>query len=158
MEPKLAALNSFLTELGVPPEVTRLDERKLIQKGVFLGQELGGVSLGYGFNWYIRGPYSPSLAKSYFSLAHALRVGNDDKRQLPGELREKLRSLSGLFQVPKGIPLSQADWLELLASIVFLRRIRRLKPADIEATIKTEKKHLAEYLPSAWESLKTHAV
>src|SRR5438445_2603540 len=64
--PRLVALRLVLKELGIPQEPTDLAARKRIQKAVYLAQS-AGVPLGYDFGWYKRGPYSPSLARSYFS-------------------------------------------------------------------------------------------
>ena len=37
-----------------------IDERILLQKKIFLAQDIG-LPLGYGYNWYIHGPYSTDL-------------------------------------------------------------------------------------------------
>ena len=36
------------------------DERLICQKKIYLLQSLG-TNLGYTYNWYVRGPYSPAL-------------------------------------------------------------------------------------------------
>ena len=46
-------------------EKNSFDERLLSQKKIFLLQELG-VDIGYSYNWYIRGPYSPDLMAKGF--------------------------------------------------------------------------------------------
>lgn len=153
MEPKLAALKAFLDELELPPAISTLQERKLIQKGVLLGQTLGGVDLGYSFSWYIRGPYSTQLAKSYYELDHALRVEPEEKRQLPESVRVRLQKVRPLLKVPKGVNLTQPDWLELLASVVYLERERGLDKSAIEKLVRKEKAHLADHLSNAYQAL-----
>jgi hypothetical protein len=153
MEPKLAALKALLDELDLPPAISTLQDRKLIQKGVLLGQTLGGVDLGYSYSWYIRGPYSTQLAKSYYELDHALRVEPDEKRQLPSSARVRLQKLRPLLKVPAGVDLTQPDWLELLASVVYLGRERGLDNKAIEALIRKEKAHLADHLSDAYQAL-----
>jgi hypothetical protein len=45
--------------------------------------QLSGLGLGYRFNWYIRGPYSPGLADITF---------------LPGEQKKTKKSFAGSFR------------------------------------------------------------
>ncbi len=44
-----------------------LDSRLRLQKYVYLARPFG-LRLGYGFSLYIRGPYSPDLARDYYDL------------------------------------------------------------------------------------------
>ena len=75
MENKLIALKVLLDQLGVPDSIETIDDRKRVQKAVYLGQ-LSGVDLGYRFGWYVFGPYSPALTKDYYSLAEAIASGD----------------------------------------------------------------------------------
>jgi len=43
------------------------DSRLRLQKYVYLARPFG-LRLGYGFSLYIRGPYSPDLARDYYNL------------------------------------------------------------------------------------------
>ena len=79
MEQKLIALKMFLDALGVPETIDTIDDRKRVQKAVYLGQ-LSGIDLGYRFGWYLKGPYSPALTRDYFGLAEAIGLGDDEYR------------------------------------------------------------------------------
>ncbi len=47
--------------------VDDFDQRLVLQKTIYLLQAFG-LYLGYPFNWYIRGPYSPKLTRDAYSL------------------------------------------------------------------------------------------
>ena len=46
--------------------IVQFDDRLRLQKIVFLSRQLGH-DLGYSYNWYARGPYSPSLTRILFT-------------------------------------------------------------------------------------------
>ena len=53
-----------------------IQDRILLQKKVYLFQDLG-VSLGYGYSWYVHGPYSPDLATVAYQI---IPEGSDSLR------------------------------------------------------------------------------
>jgi uncharacterized protein YwgA len=149
MEPRFAALKLFLDELGIPSDIRTISSRKRLQKAVYLGQVSSPVDLGYRFGWYLRGPYSTELAKAYYGLAEAEASGESPSRDLRPDLKAKLRDIRPLFKVPNDVALSQPDWLELLASVHYLRKVRELDDAKMTNTIRAEKAALLPYLPQA---------
>ncbi len=56
METKLLVLKLFLGALGIDDSIETVDDRKRVQKAVYLGQ-LSGIDLGYRYGWYRMGPY-----------------------------------------------------------------------------------------------------
>ena len=153
MKTKLIALKLFLEELGVPPDIDTVDERKRVQKTIYLGQ-IAGVDLGYHFGWYLKGPYSPELTKDYYDLDEALTEGDLEyqKKELKGQLKEKLQSIKPIVTQPCDVPLSQADWLELLASVHY--QYTNFDKATAQANIEREKSVLAPYINRAEEALR----
>jgi len=153
MKTKLIALKLFLEELGVPSDIDTVDERKRVQKTIYLGQ-IAGVDLGYHFGWYLKGPYSPELTKDYYDLDEALTEGDREfqKKDLKGQLKEKLQSIKTIVTQPCDIPLSQADWLELLASVHY--QYDKFDQASAKANITREKPTLAPYIQRAEEALR----
>lgn len=143
----VVTLKLVLEALGVPTTIQRLNERKYIQKAIFLAQA-AGVDLGYSYGWYLRGPYSPRLTRDYFALDEALTAGDglgtEDVR-LRKDVSERLHELRDLFQVPVGVDLLGADWLELLASLRYLETTRRLHPDEADRILETEKPRLWPY-------------
>jgi uncharacterized protein YwgA len=154
MQPGLAVLSVFLEELGVEPEITTVADRKRVQKAVYLGQR-GGVDLGYRFSWYKKGPYSPMLTRDYYSLSEARDIGEhvNGARLAPDTARDLLQRVKSIFAVPKDLNLPQEDWLELLASYDYLRRVSKLSAAEAEAIVAREKRHLREFIPQAQAAL-----
>ena len=102
-----------------------LDDRKRFQKTVYLIQAFG-IDLGYDFNWYVHGPYSPELAKVGYKLAEIY----DEVRPTEfSDSRYKNRFQDFLDFVE---PISNdVDKLEAAASIHWLERANPELPHDI---------------------------
>lgn len=150
---KLIALKLFLEELGVPSDIDTVDERKKVQKTIYLGQ-IAGVDLGYHFGWYLKGPYSPELTKDYYDLDEAITDGDQEyqKKDLKSQLKETLQSIRPIINPPGDVSLSQADWLELLASVHY--QYNKYNPETARANIEREKPRLVPFIPSAQEALR----
>jgi uncharacterized protein YwgA len=131
MSLELDMLKSFLDRLEVGSSIDSIDNRLIIQKAVFLGQCIN-VPFRYSYSWYVKGPYSPSLASAYYSL--------DSERsslfEFNGEIVEKIVQLKQLLDQEKDD--SFARWLESLGSVAFL--IKRARKAEEEA-LEAMKKH-----------------
>lgn len=154
MDSNLIALKLFLDDLGVSADIETIDDRKRVQKAVYLGQA-AGADLGYRFGWYLLGPYSPSLTKDYFRLAEAFLSGDKNYKDkiLNKRFRAILHRVKSLFKVPKGIDLPKEDWLELLSSVHYLRRVRNESRAETVRTIKSEKPRLHQFISEAEKKL-----
>lgn len=125
MRSDLMALRLILEELGVPAEIGSLDDRKRVQKAVYLVQE-AGLGLGYSYGWYLYGPYSTQLTSDYYALdAERRSLGAEaPKYKLVASAKSSVDRVRPLMEVPTSIgdQLTLEDWLELLASYHFLRR------------------------------------
>lgn len=148
------ALKLFLDELGIDSGIQTIDDRKRVQKAVYLGQ-LSGVDLGYRFGWYIKGPYSPGLTKDYFGIAEAVASGDADwkGKKLREPISERLRTIRPLMEVPEGVNLPQEDWLELVASLHFLRKVSKLDEHEALRILKKEKSHVVGFVEEAKSAL-----
>jgi uncharacterized protein YwgA len=154
MQPKLTVLNLVLDALGVEPQIETVDDRKRVQKAVYLAQR-GGLDLGYRFGWYKLGPYSPKLTEDYYSLAEALEMGESvSSVKFRSPQLGKLKKIRGLFDVPGGVDLSAEDWLELVASVDYLRKISKLQPSEAKQLIKKQKPTLYPFFDQAGERLR----
>ena len=143
MDSRLLALKLFLSELGIPREIETLDDRKKVQKAIYLGQR-AGVDLGYRFGWYLMGPYSPALTRDYYALSEALELGEgaEEGKVLHRSIRDRLGRIRPILCVPEDTNLEQSDWLELLASYHFLRSVRRLSDDEAVQLLKEQKPKL----------------
>lgn len=95
--------------------VASFKERLILQKTVYLLQA-SGIFLGYSFNWYLHGPYSPTLAREGFDLS---AVYDDLKAYKFSDPNHELAFRQ--FRELLGPHKDEADWLEAAASIHFLR-------------------------------------
>jgi len=129
-----------------------------MQKAIYLAQTRG-ADLSYRFSWYINGPYSTSLADTYYKI-------DENSAQYEGysadqAFRNQLKPAKQLIESrPEGVNL--ADWLEAVGSLDFmvrvmgksvdgaLKRCRDLKPhldALLEPALKALREN--EFLPNA---------
>ena len=155
MEARQIVLKLFLDALDIPSDIETVNDRKRVQKAIYLGQ-LTGIDLGYRFGWYLKGPYSPSLTKDYFNLEESLASGDQDHKdkELEKSVARKLRKVLPLMQPPQDIDLSQEDWLELVSSVHFLRIVQGNSNKDALATLKKEKSRLVKYSDKAENALR----
>lgn len=154
MEQTQIALKLVLEATGVGTDIGTVDRRKTVQKAVYLAKA-AGVHLGYHYNWYLKGPYSPSLTRDYYPLADAVGTPADDSAgyALQDAVLTRLDGIKPAFVVPDGVDLEMGDWLELLASVHFLLTKRRQDREQARATLAKEKAHIVEYFDAAIASL-----
>lgn len=113
-----------LSALGVPLNLDSFNKRLTVQKKVYLTQ-LMGVDLGFRFGWYLRGPYSTGLTETAFALIDDISTGDRefDKYSLHTETARKVKKANTLCTPPDNFQGSDEDWIELLASLHYLRHI-----------------------------------
>jgi hypothetical protein len=151
MESRLLVLKRVLDALDIPASVVNVADRILVQKAVYLAQR-AGIQLGYHYGWYKRGPYSTRLTRDYFELqdAIALQGAEDDPRELTDTAARKMNQLRPLFNPPgEFAPEKKHLWLELLASVDYLKTMENRNPTTIEEIIDKQKPHLSRFIPLA---------
>lgn len=92
------------------------DNRLRLQKLTFILKRMG-LNLGYSFNWYHRGPYSPSLTQQLFSTRDDDRLVIDAPVLSEGDSR-----YVRMVQEFLGDEIDNASRLELIASTWFFIR------------------------------------
>lgn len=152
MESRLVVLKLVLDELGIPPGIGSVKQRKEKQKATYLAQVLG-LDLGYRFGWHIMGPYCPSLARDYYSLNESLLTEGALAESLDDEVKNRLKKAKSVIDLPPPKDLKKADWLELLASWHYLQHVARLSDDEIKATLEKEKPHIAQHADKARAAL-----
>ncbi|MGB4467914.1 MAG: hypothetical protein WBI41_07715 [Azovibrio sp.] len=153
MDASLVALKLVLEELDVPCTTETFGDRKRLQKAVYLAQ-VGAVDFGYRYGWHTNGPYSPALAEDYHRPEFLTPV-ESGQYALRDVLRQRLIPLRSLLAVPKSLDLLSEDWLELLASVHYLLRVRREEESAARETVKQTKEHVAYYFDDALAALNT---
>jgi uncharacterized protein YwgA len=152
MDSQLLVLKLILEELGQETKIESVDDRKRIQKAIYISQ-LSGLDLGYRYGWYLMGPYSRTLAKDYYELASALVSEDIPTRNLNSSVKDKLAKVKQLFDKPAEFDLTQTDWLELIASWHYLRKVNKKNEDEALAQFIPRKKHLTNYVKMAEEAL-----
>jgi len=111
-------LVACLKTLGFKPNMQDFSERKKVQKLIYLIQEVAGIPMGFDFNWYHHGPYSPGLTKVLFELDE----GKAPTNETPSKIEiEQLKALKEFLRED----LQSADNLELLGSLHYLLRMAK---------------------------------
>jgi uncharacterized protein YwgA len=102
LEELMAFIQFLKKQCGFTFNVNRFSHRIMLQKYVFLAKSLGWPN-DYAYNLYIRGPYSPDLAKDYYNLDECPTV-DEDKTPIRFLDKERFaRTISG----------KNVEWLEV---------------------------------------------
>jgi uncharacterized protein YwgA len=150
MDRKLVALKLLLEEVGIKPSTGKHTDRKDMQKAICLMQE-AGIDLGYNFNWYKEGPYSPVLTDDYYNLTKQNKVGLPNY-SLVEKTKEKLAKIRSIFDKDLSIK-KRSDWLELVASVCFLLN-KGYTSSEVKKIFEDQKPHLASYTVLAEKKLR----
>ena len=149
MADRLTALGAVLGELDVPLRIDTVQDRLVIQKAIYLAQM--AVPLGYSYGWYLKGPYSPRLTRDYYEFSQ-LAFDNIKDVQLKDSVRFLLRPIKALIERrPAHATLPQ--WLELLASLQFMKKNWNLALDAARQKVGETKPHLAHLVDTGWEAL-----
>lgn len=124
MDTTLLELKLVLDYVGAKADMGSFADRSMIQKMIYLTQILG-VDLGYRFGWNLRGPYSRALTRDAFVLRDELLEGNSEHAdyRLKEEIEHRLDRVGELAKQPDAFDGTSEEWIELLASLHFLRHI-----------------------------------
>jgi len=135
---KLAKIVNSLKKVGFDFKVSHFNNRLKLQKYVFLLRRYG-IDLGYSYNYYIRGPYSPELADDYYNLPEV-----DGEIELPEDFLKLIKNKS-------------ERWLELASSLVMVfEKYPRISEDDAIRIVAGSKLENPEKLRRILEELKEH--
>lgn len=153
MADQITVLQLVLNELG-GADISTQEDRIEIQKLICLVQE-AGLQLGYSFNWYVRGPYSPGLTSDYYQIASKSEAVEADSQNytLSEPARNAVQRVAHIATPPPQANLPRVFWLELIASIAFLIRRYRMSREAAEAKIKLSKPYLAPHFNAGYQTL-----
>ncbi|MCJ7778922.1 MAG: hypothetical protein MUP16_11495 [Sedimentisphaerales bacterium] len=128
MDRQQIGLKLAIDGLGLPFKIDTFEGRLILQKAVYLAQA-AGVHLGYYYQWYLHGPYSPSLTRDEYDIAEELARDMDDFKSW----KLDADSLSTLKWLQKLVPERQKRRrkLELLASVHFLIERKQVQGRDV---------------------------
>jgi hypothetical protein len=123
MDQSQVVLKRVLDEVGLPLQLSMFPGRLAVQKTIYLTQ-LAGLDLGYRFGWYKYGPYCRDLTSDAFQLLEALDGGEAIPDDLPlSPLAKQFIGKAKTIWADRPDQIVQEDWLELLASLHYLKHI-----------------------------------
>ena len=148
-------------------EIGDFTKRKILQKKIYLLQ-LTGLDLGYRYNWYLKGPYCPALADATFTLREEIKYENEfDEYELNSKTLRKLDKLDEIIALPNALQTEVSEWLELLASLHYLKHIAYWAGKNdpqfkkVFGKLSKSKPHFAEkenLAKAAWKKLKDNGL
>lgn len=94
------------------------DDRLICQKKIYLLQSLG-TNLGYMYNWYVRGPYSPALTTYIYANLDVLSRDDFSHYKLAEVVEKNIQCVNNLEKV-KRADCTASSWYELLASLLYV--------------------------------------
>jgi uncharacterized protein YwgA len=124
------------------PDMAEFSNRLQLQKIIYLLQS-SGVSLGYGFSWYVKGPYSPELTKALYELYQNDSIYEECKNikfKDHDAIVTKLKKFNDIL----GEDRNNITYLEVLASLHYINKVVFSGNGDLENL----KKRLLEAKPS----------
>lgn len=130
------------------------DSRLIFQKTIYLLQAFG-LYLGYRFSWYIRGPYSPALARKGYELVKKI-AESPDVRFVKDSAENRFRDFFDFLGEKK----YDADWMETLASIHFLKHTypKRTQKEIMKKVLRKQPYLTVDQCVEAWEYLEKHGL
>ena len=150
--PSIRELNGVLNRIGNfnPTQFEQdFDNRLILQKTIYLLQAFG-LNVGYSFNWYLRGPYSPDLSRTTYLVA-----SNYDPEASAQFCDEKSEKRFCEFLAFIGTKKNDQVWLETVASIHFLANLYGEKnEAEVYARVSRKMGQLSrQRFVEAWNYL-----
>ena len=122
-----------------------ISDRILLQKKVFLAQDIG-LPLGYGYSWYIHGPYSTDLtAVAYQVIPEGCESIESNSLKAPYDrMIERVNSLESEIKKHE-VKIGVVQWYELLASIAYWYKRGYTEENEVVARIKETKPQFSEH-------------
>jgi len=145
MKEQTEKLIAYLNLLGIRISSDSFESRMKAQKLAYIIQNLLGKRL-YQFNFYVRGPYSPELARDYFEHASDFAGGKSSYEPSSDE-REKLEHAKTFLS---NMGLSE---FEIVAGLLFLMQEKGLNENDAELKLHELKPQLK--LEDIWRGTNT---
>jgi len=94
------------------------EARLVCQKKIYLLQE-SGIDLGYGYNWYIKGPYSPNLSTYIYNNLDDFMKTDFSNYHISSNVTEKINRINSIEE-SKPKDLNKSAWYELVASVLYI--------------------------------------
>jgi len=103
------------------PDMAEFSNRLRLQKIIYLLQS-SDVSLGFGFSWYVKGPYSPELTKALYEIYQNDTIFEESKNIMFKDhdaIVTKLKKFNDIL----GEDRNNITYLEVLASLHYINKV-----------------------------------
>jgi len=130
---RLSLLRKELPSLSVED----LKKRKVLQKTIYILQEMG-FKFRYNYNWYIHGPYSSALADDAYELQNNKEYYEQEAENY--HFRGNTKLIIDKFKESFKGKTDDEEWLELVASLLFLRKHYQLEGEKLKDLLLEKKK------------------
>lgn len=114
------------------------ENRKKLQKAVYLLENMGVTVGDYSFSWDSYGPYSLSLDCE----ASQLNEANPQEFSFSRLAEESFTRLRAIAE--KSTKYDAASWMECIASMHYLKNVFRIKEDDVIAELRRRKPYLSD--------------
>lgn len=120
-EKVLTAIHYWNLNLKDPSESENFESRMVLQKLTYIAQILG-IQTTYPFNFYIYGPYSPTLADDYYQFSHL--ISEQKKPPSPHEQQEKILKAIQKYVLSHSLfQHHRTEFLEALATLFYFKTV-----------------------------------
>ena len=136
-------LFASLRVLGLNPNMDTFNERKKLQKVVYLLDKVFGMNFKVSYDWYLHGPYSPEVTKILFDVIEGRQLARSGPDVLSGKDLRRIDQMKSFL----GDDLNSNDRLELLVSLHFLMQSPEdpnVTQEDIIAFLKKKKPYFTD--------------
>lgn len=147
------ALGLLLQDIG-NFDMSSFRGRLLFQKTVQLLQSFG-IDLGYRYNWYLRGPYSPDLAKVGFELKDVVPKLRDIPIEFENKTNKSRYDRFTAFMMDKK---DDPNALEIASSICFLHKEGLDKRTVLRLTAGKRSHFTMDGCERLWDELEKYEV
>ena len=130
-----------------------INDRILLQKKIFLAQDIG-LPLGYGYSWYIHGPYSTDLTAVAYQVIPEGSESIETKcfKETYANMIKKVNDLESEIEKHK-LKISVVQWYELIASIAYwYKRSNKTEDTIVEKIKQTKPQFTEEQTKAAFAS------
>jgi uncharacterized protein YwgA len=118
MDRQQIGVKLVMDALGLLVKTTTFNDRLILQKAIYLSQAKG-IDLGYFYQWYLYGPYCPSLVRDASDIEQEIVLDIDDSKSWSLD-KDSLADLEDLKSLIPEDDNERKKALELLASVHFL--------------------------------------
>lgn len=146
----ISVLTGLLKRIGNYDGMNEFNKRLVLQKTIYLLQAFD-LYMGYKFSWYIHGPYCTELTRDGYSIP----IIDEDTSITVFSSQEDENRFSRFLGF-LGERKNNSDWLEIIASIHFLKQVNpELKKEEILDIVVNKQEYFEmKDCIDAWDYLK----